>query len=131
MASGMSDLQRDLGGAIMQSILGAILTAGYAHNLSKQIAGSPDASTITDQTQAALTKSFSSAEDLAARYPDHADEILSAAREAFVHGDFLAYGAAIAVVLAGGLVVLFCYPNAAKERELMKEYAAEGVRERA
>ncbi|MBA4023779.1 MAG: MFS transporter [Gordonia sp.] len=131
MASGMSDLQRDLGGAIMQSILGAILTAGYAHNLSKQIAGSPDASTITDQTQAALTKSFSSAEDLAARYPDHADEILSAAREAFVHGDFLAYGAAIAVVLAGGLVVLFCYPNAAKERELMKEYAAESVRERA
>ena len=30
MASGTSDLQRDLGGAIMQSILGAVLTAGYA-----------------------------------------------------------------------------------------------------
>jgi hypothetical protein len=30
MASGTADLQRDLGGAIMQSILGAVLTAGYA-----------------------------------------------------------------------------------------------------
>ena len=29
MASGTADLQRDLGGALMQSILGALLTAGY------------------------------------------------------------------------------------------------------
>ena len=30
MASGTADLQRDLGGALMTSILGALLTAGYA-----------------------------------------------------------------------------------------------------
>ncbi|HEY5262516.1 MAG TPA: MFS transporter, partial [Solirubrobacteraceae bacterium] len=30
MASGTADLQRDLGGAIMQSIMGALMTAGYA-----------------------------------------------------------------------------------------------------
>ena len=30
MASGTADLQRDLGGAIMQSTFGALLTAGYA-----------------------------------------------------------------------------------------------------
>jgi hypothetical protein len=30
MASGTADLQRDLGGALIQSILGMILTAGYA-----------------------------------------------------------------------------------------------------
>ncbi|HEY9311146.1 MFS transporter [Williamsia sp.] len=124
MASSMSDLQRDLGGAIMQSILGAILTAGYAHNLSKQIAGSPDADTVTNQTQAALTKSFASADDLAARYPDHATEILSAARQAFVDGDFFAYAAAIIVVVAGALVVSIFYPNVKKERQLMKEYAS-------
>ena len=34
MASGTADLQRDLGGAIMQSILGALLTAGYATAMS-------------------------------------------------------------------------------------------------
>ena len=38
MASGTADLQRDLGGAIMQSILGALLTAGYARAVSAQIA---------------------------------------------------------------------------------------------
>ena len=34
MASGTADLQRDLGGAIMQSIFGALLTAGYASAVS-------------------------------------------------------------------------------------------------
>ena len=42
MASGTADLQRDLGGAIMQSILGALLTAGYATAFAKQIAASPE-----------------------------------------------------------------------------------------
>ncbi len=35
MASGTADLQRDLGGAIMQSIFGALLTAGYATAFTK------------------------------------------------------------------------------------------------
>ena len=41
MASGTADLQRDLGGAIMQSILGAVLTAGYAAAIGAAIAASP------------------------------------------------------------------------------------------
>ena len=40
MASGTADLQRDLGGAIMQSIFGALLTAGYASAVSAEIAAS-------------------------------------------------------------------------------------------
>ena len=39
MASGTADLQRDLGGAIMQSILGALLTAGYASVVATSVAG--------------------------------------------------------------------------------------------
>ena len=39
MASGTADLQRDLGGAIMQSIFGALLTAGYAAAVRAAIAG--------------------------------------------------------------------------------------------
>ena len=38
MASGTADLQRDLGGAIMQSIFGALLTAGYAAAAAAAIA---------------------------------------------------------------------------------------------
>ena len=41
MASGTADLQRDLGGAVMQSILGALLTAGYAAAVSDAIASAP------------------------------------------------------------------------------------------
>src|SRR5204863_1713967 len=57
MASGTADLQRDLGGAIMQSILGALLAAGYAASVSAQIASSPDKSQITTTVQQELTKS--------------------------------------------------------------------------
>ena len=37
MASGTADLQRDLGGAIMQSVFGALLTAGYASAFASAI----------------------------------------------------------------------------------------------
>ena len=72
MASGTADLQRDLGGAFMQSIFGALLTAGYAAAVATAIAGSPDADQITSSTQAELMKSFSSAEAVAAQYPQYA-----------------------------------------------------------
>ena len=42
MASGTADLQRDLGGAIMQSIFGALLTAGYAAAAAAAIAAAPE-----------------------------------------------------------------------------------------
>ena len=49
MASGTADLQRDLGGAIMQSIFGALLTAGYAASVTAQIGESNKS--VTDSTQ--------------------------------------------------------------------------------
>lgn len=127
MASSMCDLQRDLGGAILQSILGAILTAGYATALAKTIAGSPNASQVTQQTQDALTKSFSSAAVLAERYPQYSDQIVAAAREAFVHGDTLAYGAAALVVFSGAVIVFFGYPKKEAELAAMEVYAAERI----
>lgn len=130
MASGTSDLQRDLGGAIMQSILGAILTAGYAKSLSASIAASPQSGQVPPETQAALTKSFSSAEVLAQRYPQYGAEIMEAAKQAFLDGDTKAYIAAIIVVCAGAAVVTFCYPRMDRERELLAQYAAEPVAEK-
>lgn len=53
----------DLGGAIMQSILGGILKAGWVRKIvGERSLSSPNASEVTPETQAALTKSFSSAE---------------------------------------------------------------------
>ena len=91
MASGTADLQRDLGGAVMQSIFGALLTAGYAASVSAQIAASDK--NVTDSTQAALTKSFASAEDVAAQHPQYSSAIISGAKVAFLQGDDWAYTA--------------------------------------
>jgi DHA2 family multidrug resistance protein-like MFS transporter len=66
MASGAADLQRDLGGAIMQSILGALLTAGYARVIAKSVASSPSRSKITGSVQSQLEKSFAGAQQAAA-----------------------------------------------------------------
>src|SRR4029453_14164037 len=50
MASGTADLQRDLGGALMTSIFGALLTAGYASAMGSALQGT----NTTESTQAQL-----------------------------------------------------------------------------
>jgi hypothetical protein len=123
MASATADLQRDLGGAIMQSIFGALLTAGYAASVSAQIAESDK--DITDSTQAALTKSFSSAEAVAAQHPQYADAIISGARDAFLQGDDWAYTAGVVAILVGGVLVFSMFPKHEEERRLLAAYHAE------
>lgn len=124
MASGTADLQRDLGGAIMQSLLGALLTAGYAASFARQIAASPEASQISDQVQAQLQRSFSSAQALAERYPQYGDAITTAARASFLEGQGWAYLAGVVSVAVGAIVVAIFYPRHARERELIEEYQA-------
>ena len=125
MASGTADLQRDLGGAIMQSFLGAVLTAGYAKAFSASIAASPSADKVSSSVQAELTKSFSSAEVTAEQYPQYATQIVEAARQAFVDGQDKAYFAGLLAVLIGGLLVFFLFPKPDEERALLQGYLAE------
>ena len=75
MASGTADLQRDLGGALLTSIFGALLAAGYASAMSTAIAASPNADKVTDSTQSQLQLSFASAENLAQQNPQYASQI--------------------------------------------------------
>jgi EmrB/QacA subfamily drug resistance transporter len=122
MASGTADLQRDLGGALMTSILGAVLAAGYAKSFSEQIAGSPNAAQITDQTQSMLTQSFASAEAIAQQNPQYAAQITAAAREAFLAGDQRAYLIGLLSVLIGAVLVFFVFPRKDRELELHTQY---------
>ena len=124
MASATADLQRDLGGAIMQSLLGALLTAGYAHAFAQQIAGAPasDQQLITDQVQQELQKSFSSAANTAAQYPAYAKQITAAARESFVDGQRWAYVAGMLAVGLGALLVATRFPGRSGELELLEQY---------
>jgi len=124
MASGTADLQRDLGGAIMQSVLGALLTAGYASAFGKLIAASPNADQISTEVQSTLTKSFTSAEVLASQYPQYSSQIIEAARESFVQGQDWAYLAGVIAVVLGAALVFFLFPKADDERRLLEGYAA-------
>ena len=124
MASGTADLQRDLGGAIMQSILGALLTAGYAAAVATAIAGAPSSvqKQITDSIQTQLTKSFASAEAVAQQFPKYAKEITAGARESFLSGADWAYTAGIVAILLGATLVFFLFPRRDEEERLLAEY---------
>jgi MFS transporter, DHA2 family, multidrug resistance protein len=124
MASGTADLQRDLGGAIMQSILGALLTAGYAAAVSAAIAAAPNRARITTSVESELEKSFASAADTASRYPHYTKAIVEGAKTSFVHGSDNAYAAGIIAILAGAAIVFFLFPKHEREEALLAEYHA-------
>ena len=122
MASGTADLQRDLGGAIMQSIFGALLTAGYAAAAAAALAGAPPNPDLTTSVQNQLTMSYAGAADIAAQYPQYSTQILQAAKESFLAGDQWAYLAGIVAVLLGATLVFFKFPHKDQEHRLLAEY---------
>jgi MFS family permease len=130
MASGTADLQRDLGGAIMQSILGALLTAGYAAAAGAAIAGAANEQEITDSVAGQLTKSFAGAEDIAAQYPQYSSQITAAAKQSFLDGADWAYTAGILAIVLGALLVFFRFPKKEDEERLLAEYHAQDAQVR-
>ena len=125
MASGTADLQRDLGGAIMQSIFGALLTAGYAAAAATAIAGAPNNEQVNSSVQNQLTKSFAGAEAVAQQYPQNASQITAAAKQSFLDGADWAYTAGLVAVLLGAVLVFALFPRKDGEQQLLEHYAAE------
>ncbi|MBK8046379.1 MAG: MFS transporter [Anaerolineales bacterium] len=125
MASATADLQRDLGGAIMQSILGALLVAGYATAFGAKIAASPEAAQVTNNVSSQLELSYARAEAIAQQYPNYASQITVAARASFLAGDQWACMAGIIAVALGALLVWFFFPKKTDELRLLAAYQAE------
>jgi len=125
MASGTADLQRDLGGAIMQSIFGALLVAGFASAMTTAITASPESTDVTTSVESQLTKSFDSAASVAQQYPQYSSQITAAAKSSFLDGDDWAYSAGIVAVLVGGVLVFFMFPKREEEERLLAEYHAQ------
>jgi DHA2 family multidrug resistance protein-like MFS transporter len=125
MASGTADLQRDLGGAIMQSIFGALLTAGYASAVGAAIAAAPNRQEISTTVQNQLTRSFAGATETAQQYPQYASQITAAAKASFLQGDQWAYTAGIVAILLGAALVFFLFPRKDDEEKLLARYHAE------
>ncbi len=126
MASGTADLQRDLGGALLTSIFGALLTAGYASAMAAATAGE----TVTESTQSQLQLSYASAADLAAQNPADADAILAAAKSSFLDGDQWAYAAGAVAIIAGAVLVFLAFPRHERETALLAEYPRPGCERR-
>jgi hypothetical protein len=109
----------------MQSVLGALLTAGFAAAMASAIAAAPNASQITDSAQAQLQQSFASADAIAAAEPQYSAQIIAAARSSFVDGANSAYIAGIIAVLLGAALVWWAFPKKAGELAMLAEFAAE------
>ena len=110
MASGTADLQRDLGGAIMQSIFGALLTAGYATAAAAAIgalrqAGHRQRPEPADEV--VRQRRGRRAAVPAVREPDHR----GGASTSFLEGDQWAYLAGIVAILLGAALVFFFFPS--------------------
>jgi MFS transporter, DHA2 family, multidrug resistance protein len=123
MASGTADLQRDLGGAIMQSIFGALLTAGYATAAAAAVSSAPHSVSTSVENQ--LTKSFAGAEAVAQQYPQYASQITAAAKKSFLDGDQWAYTAGLVAVLLGAALVYSMFPRKEAEQEMLTRFHAE------
>ena len=123
MASGTADLQRDLGGAIMQSIFGALLAAGYATAFAAAIAASPQAGSVPSSVSSEMEMSYAGAQTVATQYPQYATQITAAAKTAFLAGDQYAYLAGLIAVLLGAALVFFMFPKKEAEQKLLAEYA--------
>ena len=124
MASGTADLQRDLGGAIMQSILGALLTAGYSAAVASAIAAAPNGSQISNTTQDQLN-SRSPGRERAQLNPQYTKQIIAGAKSSFVDGADWAYLAGIVAILLGAALVFFLFPKKEQEDRLLAEYQEE------
>ena len=127
MGSGMTDLQRDLGAAVMQSILAIFLTRQYTTSVDTQLAALPPdkRNAISEQTASILKDSFGGAEVLAQKYPQYSDAIIEGARHAFIAGSGAAIAVALVAVAIGVLVTWFGFPRKERELELETEYAKE------
>ena len=106
----------------MQSILGALLTAGYAAAFAAAIAGAPNGAQVSSDVENELTKSFSSAAATAQQYPQYAKQITAAAKTSFLDGADWAYAAGIIAVVLGFVLVFFMFPKKDREVELLQQY---------
>jgi hypothetical protein len=96
--------------------------------MASAVAGDPNAQNISNDVESELTKSFSSAEATAERYPQYASEIIAAAKTSFLRGDRWAYLAGIMAILIGGAIVFFLFPRKDEEEALLAQYDAEDMK---
>ncbi len=126
MGSATNDLQRDLGGAIMQSIMGTLLVIRYSQDIAEAFDTAPadEQSQLSDQAVSLMMQSFTGAQEAAQSLPaQYSASLIEAARQAFTDGANMAYASALLAVVAGLVVVVTLYPRKDRETEILAQYA--------
>ena len=132
MGSAFLDLTRDLGGAVIQAFMGAVLAGAYAARVSKELASLPadQASKVSDTVADQLTSSFESAASVAGQYSGStAQEILAGASAAFTEGKSAAMAIALVFTLIGLALVFLRYPGHKEEEAYFEKVQSGGVTE--
>jgi len=128
LGSALLDLTRDFGGAVLQAVLGGMLAAAYAKQMTADISGLPaeQAAQVTDQIADELTSSFAGAAEIASHYaPPTSQEIINAASVAFTDGKSAAICVALALSLIGLLIVWLRFPSKQVEEAYYAKVAQE------
>ncbi len=115
----------------MQSILGALLTAGYAAAITASIAAAPSSE------QSKITDSVAEPADEVVRRRGGHRRAVSPVREPdhrggedlLPDGDDYAYTAGIVAILLGATLVFFLFPKKEEEERLLRQYHAEDTGE--
>jgi EmrB/QacA subfamily drug resistance transporter len=118
MGSATNDLQRDLGGAIMQAVMGTLLVVRYAESMKASFAAAPasEQQELTDQAVTTMTSSFAGAEKVASTLPQaDAEALIGWAQSAFTQGSNVAFAFALGAVLVGMVLVGVAFPRKADE----------------
>ena len=130
MASGTADLQRDLGGAIMQSILGALLTAGYAAAFAgRDRRARPSRPGHRQRAERSSQKSFASAERHRRAVPAvRRRRSPRRRRQSFLDGADWAYTAGLVAIVLGAALVFFMFPEAKRRGRAARPVPRRGQR---
>lgn len=115
VASALNDLSRELGAALGIALLGGVLVAGYRSAIAGLLSGVPEEFAATAREGIANATAIS--QDAGA----HAEQILTAANDAFIAGWQQAMWVGVAVMTVLTIFVLFRGPNSFTPTEPLKE----------
>jgi EmrB/QacA subfamily drug resistance transporter len=125
MGSATNDLQRDLGGAIMQSVMGTLLVVRYASDFRAAFASAPanEQQELGNTAMTQMLASFSGAQEVAKGLPQaDATQLLMAAQNAYTAGSNWALAFALFAVAIGALLVFLKFPKKQEEIALIQQY---------
>ena len=123
MASGTADLQRDLGGALMTSIFGALLTAGYAAAMGTAIADS--VRTSRPRHRASSSSPMRARRTWQHQYPQYGDQITERRAVLLPRRRPAGLPRGLVAVVIGGALTFFVFPKKEDEENMRLAFHAE------